>query len=294
MGIKLNAGAGPTWRKEGWSTLDHKVKENTATVIEGEAININLEDLSCATVFSSHMLEHIPHVQIEAVLSEFHRVLEEDGILRIVVPDMLKLARAYVNRDANFFKAVEEENETVRTDLGYGGMLANHFVGPGQDTALFSRQLTFIAGYSHLYMYDYEMLKILLSKSGFYNIRQRSFCCSSLPDYEEPFHVEGLEPVWHNLNKKFYAEHNLIHQYDPETGKYTINFKTTGFDRNPLTSLFVECRKTRIIGPESWPVVSGEGHNYNHYSQSLLKDEKFRLKCKIMEAVSDMIEEGMR
>lgn len=286
MGIKLNVGAGPTWRKEGWSTLDHKVKENTDTVIQGEAININLEDLSCTTVFSSHMLEHIPHTQIEAVLFEFHRVLEEDGILRIVVPDMLKLARAYVNKDAEFFKGVIEENETVRTDLGYGGMLANHFVGPGQDTVLFNRQLTrFIAGYSHLYMYDFEMLRIMLSRAGFYDIMQLSFCCSSLSDYEEPFHVEGLESVWCNLNQKFYKKHNLIHLYDPETGKYTINFKTTGFDRNPLTSLFVECRKTSRIGS-----VYSEGYNYNHYSQSLLKDKKFRLKCKAIEAISKVVE----
>ena len=40
-------------------------------------------------------------------------------------------------------------------------MLMNFIVSPGQDTALLNRNLNnFIAGYAHLYAYDFEMLKI--------------------------------------------------------------------------------------------------------------------------------------
>lgn len=282
MGIKLNVGAGPTWRKDGWVILDHKVKESTPY---GEAVDIKTSNGSCTTVFCSHTLEHIPHVELPSVLSEFHRVLEKDGILRILVPDMLRLAKAYVENDVAFFDDVLQENEIVRTDLGFGGIFATHFVGPGQDTALFNRNLTrFIAGYSHLYMYDFKMLRILLSRAGFYNIVQRSFCSSDLPDYKEPFHIEGLPPVWHNLNQEFYRKHNLVHHYDPDTGKYNINFKTTGFDRNPVTSLIVECRKAEFTHSEL------VGHNYNHYSQSLLKDKKFRLKCELLKSISKAVD----
>lgn len=282
MDIKLNVGAGPTWRKEGWMTLDHKIKEG---ITYGEAADIKAGDGVCATIFCSHMLEHIPHIQLPKVLSEFHRVLEDDGILRILVPDMRKLAKAYITEDAAFFDEVLKENETIRADLGFGGILATHFVGPGQDTALFNRQLTkFIAGYSHLYMYDFKMLQFLLCQAGFDDILQRSFCCSNLLDYEEPFHIEGLPPVWHNLNQEFYKKHNLVHRYDSETGKYDINFKTTGFDRNPVTALIIECRKSNKT-----PLPMA-GHNYNHYSQSLLKDEKFRLKCKMIAAISKAID----
>ena len=39
----------------------------------------------------------------------------------------------------------------------------NFIVSPGQDTILLDRNLNkFIAGYAHLYVYDFHMMKILL------------------------------------------------------------------------------------------------------------------------------------
>jgi glyoxylate carboligase len=48
-----------------------------------------------------------------------------------------------------------------------GGMMMNFIVSPGQDTALLDRNLQqFIAGYAHLYSYDYTMLAIIFEKEG--------------------------------------------------------------------------------------------------------------------------------
>ena len=51
----------------------------------------------------------------------------------------------------------------------------------------------------------------------------------------------GKKPTYKNLNNKFYKKNKLIHEY--KNGKYNINFKFTGFDKDPLTSLIIEAKK---------------------------------------------------
>lgn len=289
--IKLNVGASPIWEKEGWYTLDHKIREASPTSILGDAASIPLENSSCITVFSSHMFEHIPHTKLEDILLEFHRVMRKDGILRILTPDLRKIAKAYVDKDDEFFEKALKEDESIRTDLGFGGMFINFVVSPGQDTVLFNKQLTeFISGYAHIYLYDFEMLEILLRHCGFNKIEQKEFCDSEFPDYREPLHVVNLKPTWQNLNQEFYNKNNLVHIYDGKTGKYNINFKLTGFDRDPLISLIIECKKAYNIDPQKHKNSNESKQNYNKYGQSLMKDKRFRLKCKIIKDICNVID----
>ena len=208
--IKLNVGASPIWSKEGWHTLDHKSRDGSDTSIEGDAANIPLEDSSCMTLFTSHMFEHIPHVRLEGILLEFNRVLEKDGVLRILTPNLRRIAEAYVSEDTDFFDEAKLEDETIRTDLGLGGMFMNFVVSPGQDTVLYDRGLTgFIAGYAHLYSYDFIMLKTLLERTGFYCVEEKGFCESEISDYQEPLHVDRLPAEWQNFNQDFYKKNGL-------------------------------------------------------------------------------------
>ena len=147
-----------------------------------------------------------------------------------------------MNNDEEFFKIAREEDPSIRTDLGLGGMLMNFIVSPGQDTILIDRDVSeFIAGYAHLYSYDFEMLSTILINLGFTNIIQSDFCGSSLEELREPLHVSHLPPVWENMSKEFYKMYDL--QHEMIDGIYHINFKITGFDRDPLTSLIIECQK---------------------------------------------------
>lgn len=272
--IKLNLGASPIWSKKGWHTLDHKLTESTDTAIAGDASNIKLPDESCEIVFCSHVFEHIPHVRLPMVISEINRVLKQGGLLRILTPDLETIAKAYVNKDDKFFNDAKDEDESLRTDLGYGGSFVNFIVSPGQDTALLERDLdSFIAGYAHLYSYDYEMMKILFTKLGF-SPRKAEFNDSIVEEMQEPLHVIGLDPKWQNLNQKFYNENNLIHKL--VDGKYHINFKVTGFDRDPLTSLIVEAKKTSHIPKEEADIIFNKtDKNYNKYCFSLLRSDDF-------------------
>jgi hypothetical protein len=220
------------------------------------------------------MFEHIPHVKLPLVIAEINRVLIEGGIFRMLTPNLEVLARAYVEKDDQFWKSALEEDYNLRTDLGFGGMLMNCCVSPGQDTALLDRNLkTFISGYAHLYIYDYEMMSTIWEKLGF-ECRQAKFNDSEVEELRIPMHVAGMAPVWQNFNEKFYEDNNLIHRL--VDGKYEINFSTTGFDRDPVTSLIVEGKKRKHVNREQAnQIFNFESKNYNKYSYSLLRDESF-------------------
>ncbi len=273
-GIKLNVGPSPIWKKDGWMTLDHKPSRVDQHAILGDADNIPVEADSCKTIFCSHVIEHIPNYKFEKILVEFNRVLETDGIVRILSPNLYRLAKAYVEKDKTFYEKLLNEDENIRKDLGYGGTFMNCIVSPGQDTVIFNNSLTeFIGGLGHIYLYDFEMLKTLLERYGFYEIKQKKFCESEFKDYEEPLHVEGMKPEWQDLNKKFFEKHDLINQYNPKKKMYETNFILTGFDRDPVTSLIVEAKKEKNIDSLNIKDL----RNYD-YGRSLLDDKIFQNK----------------
>jgi len=154
---------------------------------------------------------------------------------------MQRFPKAHVDEIEEFFRLAKAEDISSITDLGFGGMMMNFIVSPGQDTTFLDRNLqTFIAGYAHLYSYDYLMLDVMLRQLG-YSSRKAIFNDFEVPEITEPLHVVGLEAKWQNFNQEFYLKNGLIHRL--VDGKYEINFKVTGFVRDPLTSLIIEEKK---------------------------------------------------
>lgn len=234
----LNLGAGPFWRRPGWTTSDHKKRwwgqSDTAWRLASRGETFDY-------VFSSHMLEHIPHFKIDAVFKECNRVLKMGGAIRLVCPNLEVFAKAYVNRDADIFAKVCDEDPSIRQDLGPGGKLMNFLVSPGADGLMFSRNGECIGGYAHVYSYDFEMLKILLERHGFGEVVQSGFCESAVAEMREPLHVIGTEAHWR-----------------PEREWPDRSVGTTGFDRSPYSSLFVEARK---VAADFTPILSYGARN---------------------------------
>ena len=287
--MKINLGAGPYWHKDGWHVLDHKLSKPEPGKVNGDISKINLPSNSCDVAFSSHVIEHIPHLKIQKVFTEINRVLKKDGVLRILVPDMEKFAKAYAIKDKSFFKIAKKENHSLRQDLGYGGMLANIIVAPGQDTVLMDRELkSFVGGYAHIYGYDFKMLQIILKKTGYYQIKKKNFCQSKIKDLREPLHVMGKPARYYNLNNEYYKKKNLIHKYSK--GGYTVNFKITGFDKLPHTSLIIEAKKKTHIKVTKKNNLNNFD-NYNFYGYSLLEDKKFKRKFNLLSKVSKKLKD---
>jgi len=55
------------------------------------------QDATFEAVYCSHVLEHLPRGKVPSVLKEIRRILRCKGILRLAVPDLAGIARAYLD-----------------------------------------------------------------------------------------------------------------------------------------------------------------------------------------------------
>lgn len=119
-------------------------------------------------IYSSHMLEHLTRAEALEFCRECHRVLEADGWIRLVVPDLRELAERYVADDLDFF-----ENED--------GPIADRFM-----------KKNMFQDY-HQWAYDAESLAYLLEEAGFDPdaIHERKYREGRVPDLDV---VETHEP----------------------------------------------------------------------------------------------------
>lgn len=233
MKKKINVGSGLSWKFKNWETLDNgsgKYKEKWQH--KGKCWDTKLLSNTYDVVFTSHMLEHIPHFRLEKTISEFNRILKTNGVLRIVVPDLEKVTKAYVNKNKNFFtKSVHYTDH-----LGIGGSFVSKLISPGKNTLAISREMDEIfGGYAHIYHFDYEMLKILLKKWGFGKIRNPRFSESIDEDMCNELSVKVNEKVY-SMNSNYVREKKFLNEK---------NWYHSGFDKSKDVSLIVECVKLK-------------------------------------------------
>lgn len=183
---KLNLGAGYGWKKEGWASLDHS-KSNGFLKPINQAWDLPYDDEQFEIIFSSHMIEHISHFKIEETICEINRVMKKGGILRLLTPDLRKLATAYVNNDVDSMKRyMGDGGMMIKKDLGFGHVFMNFLVSEGLDNKILSSDYSeVIAGYAHVYCYDYEMISKILSHYGFENIKECTIDESGIEDHKE-------------------------------------------------------------------------------------------------------------
>jgi predicted SAM-dependent methyltransferase len=90
--MKLHLGG--TQPKDGWTILDIEPRPEVDIVAPADAIP--LPDRSCSAIYASHILEHFPLAKAAPVLHEWRRVLADDGVLMVSVPDLRGLAGMYL------------------------------------------------------------------------------------------------------------------------------------------------------------------------------------------------------
>lgn len=117
------------------------------------AHGIPLFEGSADFVYSSHFLEHLKRTDAENLIRESYRVLKPGGRVRIVVPDLEYAVSLYTT-------GRKEE------------MLTQYFF-VDDDESFYAR---------HKYMYDFDMLKEVLERAGFHEIRRCSFHEGFTPD----------------------------------------------------------------------------------------------------------------
>jgi SAM-dependent methyltransferase len=96
-------------------------------------------------IVSIHALPALPYPSLLPALQELRRVLREEGVLRLALPDLERAIRAYLAGDARYFIVPDDDVRSL------GGKLAVQLTWYGYSRSLFTwdfvEELLFAAGY---------------------------------------------------------------------------------------------------------------------------------------------------
>jgi predicted SAM-dependent methyltransferase len=159
-GLKLHIGCGDHVL-ESWINIDRHPAQLAMDVRWG----LPFRDGCVAFAFLSHALEHFYYPK-EALrlLKDIKRVLQPGGVLRVIVPDIEKCLRAYVENDAGFFT---NRRRTWTWWPEYATRLEQilPYAGAG----------SWFGSEGHKFGYDYETLRHLLLSAGFLKVERSEY-----------------------------------------------------------------------------------------------------------------------
>ena len=271
---KLNVGAGYMWFEDGWETLDNSplrsIKKESFQHY-GKCWDSKLENFSYDILFTSHMLEHVPHFRLEKTISEFNRLLKINGTLRIAVPSLEKAAKAYIKKDHNFFKKSIHYSD----HMGIGASFLRVMISPGSQNLVFSREMDeILGGYAHLYSFDFLMLKKLLEKWGFSNVKESEPGKSSIKEMQQLQYAVVDK-------KKYLMDYNFLRKKSKMNSNIKIKFG--GFDKKSNSQLIVEATKLKNVKYKY-------DLEYNFNKISRFDSIEFKIKIAIFRVISKAID----
>lgn len=106
MKLYLGCGPGPLHEQhrqvmenpDEWTFVDLFVKEPNIKNWDCATLE-EVDDNSVENIYSSHLLEHFPHVQIRDILSTWNRKLQSGGNITLNVPDLVWAAKQLIRMD---------------------------------------------------------------------------------------------------------------------------------------------------------------------------------------------------
>jgi len=192
--MKLNHGCGSI-RPKKWVNTDSslnaliqripffgKVVSNFFSDVIYESSNVVYTNLnrkwkfssnSAEIVYCSHLFEHLDLKSADLFLKESYRVLKSKGVIRVVVPDLYKLSKKYIN---------EYEKGIIKDpSIDFLWALNLHREGQYKDESFLKRILSTFQKYphQHKYMYDLKSLSILFEDIGFVDIKESRYGLSN-------------------------------------------------------------------------------------------------------------------
>jgi len=178
--IKINIGSGPNVQRPGFINIDNspsiwlakvpwikallhhagfltaqQLRDDWRGVIKSDASRkLPFADGSVDRIYSSHFLEHLPYEKARKTLRECHRILSPDGVMRLVVPDLLWHAEQYIQKTRQLLNSSPANFDRKPHD-DFMETVSGSYLNRKRFGAL------------HCYMYDYPTLYIMLQKIGF-------------------------------------------------------------------------------------------------------------------------------
>lgn len=156
--MKLNLGCGSNLRK-GFINID---LEKSADLRLDLRKRLPFVNNSVEYIYNEHFFEHLSYFDKTAIrcLVDYLRVLKKGSKMRLIVPDMDKILKAYVYRDYKFFELISFEGKMPQS----------------KEYLSIIDQINLAAYYwGHKYCYDFEKLNLLLKSVGFKNIKRDEY-----------------------------------------------------------------------------------------------------------------------
>ncbi len=153
---KLQLGAGPTIHA-GWLRTDIKPAKNR--IFLDATKRFPLESDTFDYIHSEHMIEHISWQKGLFMLKECHRVLKQNGVVRVATPNLESIIGLYNQKDdplgARYIQWITDR----------------HISGVEIYKASFVINNAF-RNYGHQFLYDGDLLELALKESGFINVHR--------------------------------------------------------------------------------------------------------------------------
>ena len=139
------------------SEKDYNEEWNKNIIYRNLLKKLPFENNSIDYVYSSHLLEHFSREDALNICKDVFRILKEDGIFRVVVPDLKIAAVNYINNNISFFSECKTK-PTADQLLDY--LMLHTF---------------------HKWYYDSESLQKLLCDSGFKKVYIAAYQWGRIP-----------------------------------------------------------------------------------------------------------------
>jgi len=148
---RLNWGCGSS-PKPGWINSDRRRCDGVDVVADIHD-GLPLEDDSVEYAVSIHALQEIPYAGLVSALRELRRVLRPGGVLRLVLPDLDKGIRAYLEKVPGRFLIPDAEVKSL------GGKFIVQMLWYGHSRVLFT----------------HDFVEELLLKAGFARVNRCAY-----------------------------------------------------------------------------------------------------------------------
>ncbi len=172
----LNYDASPRLQISAWPLIGGSLSRIRAPFPDnaqwGDIVKgLALPDSSCRGVYASHVIEHLSLADARTALRNVYHLLQPEGVFRLVVPDLDRMARDYVN----------DPNENACHEFMTRSMLG--WETKPRNLAEYVR--LWWGNSKHLWMWDDKALCYELSVLGFIDVRRAAFGDSNDARFDE-------------------------------------------------------------------------------------------------------------
>ena len=157
--LSLNVGSGGRGRPD-WINLDVSTHHADLYCTHDLRRPLPLADGAARRIFAEHVIEHIDfNDDVPRVFAEFRRVLQDGGVVRIIVPDAERYMRAYFDRGSEPWKELGFA-QGLPADMQTNMELVNH---------------VFHQRGEHCFGWDFATMEHALRRAGFQHVIRQSF-----------------------------------------------------------------------------------------------------------------------